>query len=102
MLTKIGLLEDSPQVQEAVKATRSYIQTEARNDPTALLWCLNSLRSAGSRKESEVVREVFGFLIALRRDDGGWANEDRQGIQNRSDPAFTEKVLRTLQSYELI
>jgi len=103
VLRKMGLPEDSVQVGEAVKATRSYIDSEARKDASALLWCLNSLRSAGFGKDSELVGEVSGFLLALRRDDGGWAYEDGEGrIQKQSDPALTEKVLHALRSYGLV
>ncbi len=101
VLVKTGSTKDSPKVERALRATRAFLKDT--DDPPALLWCLNSLRSAGFTKEDDIVRELSTSLLSLRRDDGGWANEDSQGrIQNHSDPAMTRRILDTLRSFGLI
>lgn len=104
VLKRSGLTEDAKPVQEAIKATRQYFRKiENRNDPPALLWCLNTLKSAGMEKDHPLVKEVFEQLMSLRNDDGGWSTEDLEGkIQSQTDPLFTKNVLSTLRAYQLI
>ena len=100
VLRRLGLPENSKRVQEAIRATRRYFLGAGRNDPPALLWCLNSLRLAGFGKDHVLVEEVHEQLMALRNDDGGWSTEDLEGrIQTQSDLLFTRNVLATLQAF---
>jgi len=88
ILRRTGLPEDSKEVQEAIKATRTYLQEECWNSPPDLLWCLSSLRSAEVSKDHPLVKEVFQRLTTLRNKDGGWSNEDIKGkIQSQTDPS---------------
>jgi len=101
ILIRSGLTEDQKQVREAIKATTEYFRGVGRNDPPALLWCLNSLKSVGISKDHALVREVFQHLLALRNEDGGWSNEDLQGkIQKRTDPLFTREVLEAFRAFD--
>ena len=103
VLMKSGLPENSEHVQEAIEATRNYLREECWDHPLDLLWCLNSLKSAGLNKNHSLVKEIFEQLTALRNNDGGWSNEDIEGkIQSQTDPLFTKNVLHTLRAYELI
>jgi len=103
VLKRSELPENSKQVQEAIKATARYFRGPGRHSPSALLWCLGSLRSAGIGKDHELVKEIFRQLMAMRNNDGGWSNEDIEGkIQRETDPLFTKAVLDTLRAYELI
>jgi len=103
VLKRIGLPENSRQVQEAIKATRQYFRGPGRNNPPALLWCLGSLSSAAIGKNHILVKEVFEQLMAARNNDGGWSNEDPKGkIQDKTDPILTNNVLAALRAYELI
>jgi len=100
VFTKSGIPESSNLVQEAIKATKEYFRGIGKNDPPALLWCLNSLRSAGVGRDHTLTREIFQQLLALRNDDGGWPNEDLEGkIQSQTDPVFSKKVLEAFRAF---
>ena len=103
VLKRSGLPENSKLVQEAMKATARYFRGPGRNNPSALVWCLGSLRLAGIGKDHALVKEIFSQLRAVRNNDGGWSNEDIKGkIQRQTDPLFTKAVLDTLRAYELV
>ena len=100
VLKRTGLPDSSRNVRETIRATRRYFRGPGRNNPPALLWCLNSLRSSGFGRDHALVREVYEQLLALRNTDGGWANEDLEGkVQTQSDPRFTKNVLATLRAF---
>jgi len=102
VLSRMWWPEGSELVQEAIKATRQYFQRNM-NDIPALAWCIGSLRSAGFSKDHELVIWTFRRLMELRKEDGGWPNEDLEGkIQDQTDPIFTKAILEELQAYGLI